>query len=131
MKIHIHLTPHPITLPVAVRFPDEGLCGSEVEFQGKVRASEKGGTIEGLLYEAYEAMAQKEIERLLLELSSEPPCLSVEIIHRLGWVPINETSIYLRIRSTHRREGFELLTRFMERMKQDVPIWKVSRNSRP
>lgn len=124
MKLHLQLTPAPIPSPLPLHFPEDGCCGSEIEFQGKVRASEKGTVISGLFYEAYEPMARKEIERLLLELGSSAPCLSVEVIHRLGWVPVNETSLHVRVRSTHRREGFQLLTRFLDRLKQDVPIWK-------
>lgn len=129
MNIHIQLTTAPIPFPVPSSFPNEGTCGSEIEFQGKVRASEKETVISGLLYEAYEPMARKEIERLLREVSSSGPCLSVEVIHRLGWVPVNEVSIYVRVRSVHRAEGFQLLIRFLDRMKQDVPIWKVSSDS--
>src|SRR4051812_40123486 len=110
MNIQIQLVPDPIFFPVPSHFPDEGLCGSAIEFQGKVRADEQGENISGLLYEAYEPMARKEIERLLLELSAAVPCLSAEVIHRVGWVPVNEVSLYVRIRSTHRREGFQLLT---------------------
>jgi molybdopterin synthase catalytic subunit len=125
MNIYIQLTPAPIPLPLPSRFPNDGICGSEIEFQGKVRASEKETIIPGLLYEAYDAMARKEIERLLREISNSGPCLSVEVIHRLGWVPVGEVSLYVRVRSIHRREGFQLLTQFLDRMKQDVPIWKV------
>jgi len=124
MNTHVQLVQAPICVPVPVFFQDSGLTGSAIEFQGKVRKDEKGKAITGLFYEAYEDMAYKEIERLLLQLSSENPCSSAEVIHRLGWVPVNEVAIYVRILSAHRSQGFQLITRFLDRLKQDVPIWK-------
>jgi len=124
MKLHIELTDSPISSLVPPFFPEDGTCGSCVEFRGIVRADEKGSAIQGLNYEAYRPMAEKELERLLHELAVAHPCLSAEVIHRLGWVPVDEASIYIRIRSTHRREGFQLLAALMGRLKQDVPIWK-------
>ncbi|MEM9444807.1 MAG: molybdenum cofactor biosynthesis protein MoaE [Verrucomicrobiota bacterium] len=102
--------------------------GSIVEFQGLVRQHERGIQIEGLMYEAYESMALKEMEKILEELGKNFSCFSVEVIHRIGWVPVGEASIYVRVCSKHRKEGFELCMRFMDLLKKDVPIWKVDRS---
>ena len=48
-----------------------------------------------------------------------------EVIHRLGTVPVGETSLFVRVRAPHRSEAFQLLTSFLDRLKQDVPIWKT------
>jgi molybdopterin molybdotransferase len=61
---------------------------------------------------------------LLTELSAQYPCLSACVIHRVGVVPVGEAAIYVGIASAHRAEGFALLAAFMDRLKQDVPIWK-------
>jgi len=39
-------------------------------------------------------------------------------------VSAGEAAIYVGIASAHRAEGFALLAAFMDRLKQDVPIWK-------
>src|SRR5512138_1273445 len=69
-------------------------------------------------------MAERELRRLLGEISARHPCRSVRVIHRVGPVPVGEVAIYVGVASAHRAEGFALLAAFMDWLKQDVPIWK-------
>jgi molybdopterin synthase catalytic subunit len=69
-------------------------------------------------------MARSEMGRIARELSAQYPCQVVEIIHRIGRVPVGEASIVVRIEAKHRAEAFGMLAEFMNRMKRDVPIWK-------
>ena len=46
------------------------------------------------------------------------------MIHRVGIIPVGETAIYVGVASPHRAEAIALLAEFMDRLKQDVPIWK-------
>ena len=46
------------------------------------------------------------------------------MIHRVGIIPVGETAIYVGVASPHRGEAIALLAEFMDRLKQDVPIWK-------
>ena len=69
-------------------------------------------------------MARRTLQRHLTELAVLHPCLACEFIHRLGWVPVGEASLYLRIHSVHRGEAIALLAAAVDRLKQDVPIWK-------
>ncbi|MCX7867363.1 molybdopterin synthase catalytic subunit [Limisphaera sp. VF-2] len=101
-----------------------GPVGAQVEFLGIVRSEENGRPIAALEYEAYQPMAECEIERLLNELGSAHPCHTVQVLHRLGIVPVGEAAIIVRVLAAHRQEAFSLLARFMDRLKQDVPIWK-------
>ena len=121
MKIHIQLTTERIAehLP-----PPLAALGAWVEFRGVVRGEENGATIAALEYEAYQPMAEREIRRLLTELSTAQFCLAARVIHRLGIVPVGEAAIYVGIAGRHRAEAFALLTAFMDRLKLDVPIWK-------
>ncbi len=98
--------------------------GAWVEFRGVVRGEENGQTIAALEYEAYAPMAEREMRRLLTELSGAKPCLAARGIHRVGIVPVGEAAIYVGIAAKHRSEAFALLAGFMDRLKQDVPIWK-------
>lgn len=112
--------------PLAEQLPSPVVAGlgAWVEFRGVVRGEENGQPIAALEYEAYSPMAEREIRRLLEELSAKHPCLRARVIHRVGIVPVGEAAIYVGIASAHRAEGFALLAAFMDRLKQDVPIWK-------
>jgi molybdopterin molybdotransferase len=98
--------------------------GAWAEFRGLVRGEEGGAAIGALEYEAYSPMAEREIRRLLTELAAVHPCLAARVIHRVGDVPVGEAAIYVGIAAKHRAEAFALLASFMDRLKQDVPIWK-------
>ena len=123
MEIEIELT----HLPVAEKiFPPTtaGAHGAWVEFRGVVRGDEAGQPIAALEYEAYPEMAGREIRRLLESLAIEHPCLAARVIHRIGTITVGETAIYVGVASQHRGEALALVTKFMNRLKQDVPVWK-------
>lgn len=121
MEIEILITSQPL---VPVKTTPEG-CGAVVEFAGIVRGEEDGGVISALEYQAYQPMAEREIERLAREINVEHPCGFVRVHHRIGIVPVGETAILLQAASRHRGAAFAFASAFMDRLKQDVPIWKI------
>ena len=122
MKIEIELTHSPI-VPGFAPAPNGGQ-GAVVEFSGVVRGEEHGTPISALEYEAYPEMAEHQIRRLLDSLALRHTCLAARVVHRLGIVPVGQLAIYLGVAARHRAEGIALLAEFMDRLKQDVPIWK-------
>jgi molybdopterin synthase catalytic subunit len=124
MQVHIHIGPEPIAATQPAPFEGPA-TGALAEFTGLVRGAENGAPIGGLVYEAYQPMAEREIARIVTELTAARPVLGVRVVHRLGRVPVGEAAIYVGVASKHRAEAFALLTGFMDRLKQDVPIWKT------
>jgi molybdopterin molybdotransferase len=123
MEIEIQLTDQPIAGKISS--PEStGGQGAWLEFRGMVRGEENAQAILALEYEAYPEMAVREMRRILESLASRHACLAVKIIHRIGVIPVGETAIYAGVASRHRAEALALLTGFMDRLKQDVPIWK-------
>ena len=100
--------------------------GAMVRFDGRVRPEENGVPIEALVYEAYMPMAKVQMERILSDLAQSWPCISARVRHRVGKVPVGETAIIVEVFSAHRSEAFALASAFMDRLKQDVPIWKLN-----
>ncbi len=122
MNIEILINAEPLRLePVSV--PG---AGAVARFEGMVRGIEEGAEITGLEYEAYLSMAEKVIRGILEELSLAHPFLLARVHHRVGFVPVAEAAILLDVHSKHRAEAFAVLAKFMDRLKQDVPIWKRS-----
>jgi molybdopterin synthase catalytic subunit len=107
----------PLSLPTR----EVGAC---VEFHGIVRELEGGRALAGLEYEAHESMARKELGRLFDQLQTTHPIASILFIHRLGWVPVGEASMFLRVLAAHRGEALAFCGKAIDRLKQDVPIWK-------
>ncbi|MGA7315364.1 MAG: molybdenum cofactor biosynthesis protein MoaE [Silvibacterium sp.] len=99
--------------------------GALVRFEGLVRPEEEGVLIDALIYEAYVPMAQNQMENIVKELAQTWPCLLARVRHRIGRVPVGDAAIVIEVFSKHRAEAFALASAFMDRLKQDVPIWKV------
>ena len=125
MEKQITFTSEPIVIPPAV-LPSREI-GASVEFLGIVRELEQGNALAGLQYEAHESMARRHLERIFDELAVAHPCATVEFIHRLGWVPVGEASLFVRVLSSHRGEALRFVADAIDRMKADVPIWKVAK----
>ena len=98
--------------------------GAIVVFEGIVRNESHGRRSLYLEYEAYEAMALKEMNVIAASMRSQFGADSVAIVHRLGRLEIGETSVLIAVSSAHRREAFEACRYGIDTLKRTVPIWK-------
>lgn len=99
-------------------------CGATVTLDGYVRQFTKGRESLYLVYEAYEAMALKEMEKLIEKAHEQFKIAAVGIIHRLGKLEIGETSVVISVSAPHRRAAFEACEWLIKELKKTVPIWK-------
>ncbi|MFQ6611695.1 MAG: molybdenum cofactor biosynthesis protein MoaE [Fidelibacterota bacterium] len=98
--------------------------GAELIFNGCVRATEQGQPILALEYEQYEGMAEQELLKLAEEAVARFPIRDLFCRHRVGELRVGETAVHVIIWSRHRQEAFQALEWFMNKLKQQVPIWK-------
>jgi len=99
-------------------------AGAVVTFLGVVRGEEGGTLIAGLEYSVYEPMATRVLEHLARETIERFGVLRVNVEHSQGLVPTGQCSFGLTISGAHRRETLDAMDWYIERMKQDAPIWK-------
>ena len=124
MKTQIEFTHAPIVAPPPQFSAKE--IGAVVEFSGLVRELENGQKILGLHYEAHEAMARTQLEKIFHEITAKNSCEEICFIHRLGFVTVGEASLFIRIAARHRQAALVLMAELIDRLKADVPIWKNS-----
>lgn len=99
-------------------------AGGVVTFVGRVRDRARGHVIEHLVYEAYPAMAEREMEKIADEAAERWPGTRVAIAHRVGRLEIGDAAVVVVAASAHRDEAF-LACRFaIDTLKVRVPIWK-------
>jgi molybdopterin synthase catalytic subunit len=98
--------------------------GAVVDFFGVVRTVENERLIDGIEYEAFETMAERQLALIANEAKDRYGLASVIIHHRIGFVPAGEASLFVRVTARHRRAAFEGSSQIIERLKQAVPIWK-------
>ena len=125
MKRQIVLTQSPIDekalLQARQASPE---AGASLTFAGIVRAEEDSKIIKAMDYEAYQEMAVHQFHKLLDAVESQWPIESLRLIHRIGVVKVNETSLWIEIISGHRKEAFAAAQWLIDEMKKTVPIWK-------
>jgi molybdopterin synthase catalytic subunit len=99
-------------------------AGAIMTFEGVVRPLESDQAIIALDYEVYSPMAENMLTGLARELLDRHGLLAIAVWHSRGRVGVGEVSFRLRIVSKHRKEGIAAMDEFIDRLKQDVPIWK-------
>ena len=98
--------------------------GAAVVFEGVVRNNTRKRLTLYLDYEAYDAMAINEMERLAQASLEQFKVSEVALVHRLGRLEIGETSVAIGVASAHRAAAFEACRWLIESLKKTVPIWK-------
>jgi molybdopterin synthase catalytic subunit len=98
--------------------------GAVVDFFGVVRAVEGDHVIEGIEYEAFQPMAERQLWVIAEEAKSRHGLRSVAIYHRIGFVQAGEASLYVRVSARHRHAALEGSSQIIEQLKIAVPIWK-------
>jgi molybdopterin converting factor subunit 1 len=98
--------------------------GAAVVFDGVVRNNTRGRRTLYLDYEAYEAMALNEMEKLAQAALERYKIRDVRAVHRLGRLEIGESSIVIAVASAHRGAAFDACRWLIDTLKKTVPIWK-------
>jgi molybdopterin synthase catalytic subunit len=89
-----------------------------------VRNQSRGRRTVYLEYSAYEGMALRQMEQLAVEALKRFSVRDVRIAHRLGDLPVGETSVYIAVASAHRAAAFDACRWLIDTLKKTVPIWK-------
>jgi len=119
----ILLTEAPLRAPQ--KHPIE--AGAMVEFWGIVRRLENGHDIEGIEYEAHGQMARHQLRQIAEQAADKFRLELIIIHHRIGFIAVGEPSLFLRVASAHRGEGFQASQWIVDELKKKVPIWKKPR----
>jgi molybdopterin synthase catalytic subunit len=99
-------------------------AGAALYFSGIVRGSEEKEPIVAIDYEANEAMARHQFEKIFDQVESRWPIESIRLVHRIGVVNVQDPSLWVEIIAGHRGEAFEACQWLIDEMKRAVPIWK-------
>jgi molybdopterin synthase catalytic subunit len=116
--------PEPLHLDEVVGFVADPSAGGICTFSGTVRDHSAQGAVTGLTYEAWTDEAERRLRAIADEAASRWALCGVAIVHRFGNLGVGESSVVIAVSSAHRAEAFEACRHVIERLKQDVPIWK-------
>jgi molybdopterin synthase catalytic subunit len=114
----------PITLDDLAATVADPAAGAIATFVGTTRETNRGRKVERLEYEAYADMAVAEFEKIGAEAAARWELCKVAIRHRIGVVPLGETSVAIAVSAPHRAEAIEACRYAIDRLKLVAPIWK-------
>jgi len=118
------ITRDPIDPRPAVSRVEHPGAGAILTFLGVVRIHNRGRVVTGIEYHAYEEMAIRQLDRIEEEIRNRWPEIKVDIIHRVGFLKVGESSVLITLATPHRVEGFAALQFAIDSLKDSVPIWK-------
>jgi molybdopterin synthase catalytic subunit len=99
-------------------------CGGYAAFEGWVRDSNEGQRVRALEYEAFEALAVREGERIVQEAIARFGVAHAACVHRIGHLNVGELAVWVGVSAAHRDEAFRACRYVIDEVKHRVPIWK-------
>jgi molybdopterin synthase catalytic subunit len=123
-EVHAALTPGEISIDDVVGRVRHPQAGAVVLFLGTVRDNREGTPVHHLEYEAYEALALRDMRAVGAEAAERWPVLRVAMIHRVGTLPVGQISVAIAVSAPHRADAFAAGRYAIDALKQRVPIWK-------
>ena len=99
-------------------------AGGYAAFEGWVRNHNEGLAVTRLEYEAFEALANKEGERIVAEAIRRFGIIKAACVHRVGSLAIGDMAVWVGVSSRHRAEAFAACRFIIDEVKHRVPIWK-------
>ena len=120
----VRLSSEPLSVDDALAFIADPGAGGTCVFVGTVRDLSDAGEVTGLHYEAWGDLATERLREIAAEMLDRWPLRRVAILHRTGDLAVGDASVVVACSAPHRAEAFEACRHGIERLKEDVPIWK-------
>ena len=118
------LSETPLSLEAAVGEVASEHAGAIATFVGTTRAFSRGRPVRYLEYEAFEGMAEQEMERIADELRQRYELHDIAIHHRIGRVDIGARSVVIAVSAPHRGDAIAACKDAIDTLKEQVPLWK-------
>ncbi len=118
------MTSEAIDLASLVEAVADPEAGATATFLGTTRRTNRGRLVLKLEYEAYDAMALAEFDKMTAEAARRWEICRAAVVHRTGVVPLGEASVAIAVSAPHRAESIEACHFLIDRLKEVAPIWK-------
>ena len=98
--------------------------GGVALYVGRVRGNDDGAVVTALEYEAFDEMAQGQLERVRAEAISKFSLLDATVIHRTGRLVAGQQVVLVACSAAHRAAALQACQWLIDEVKQRVPVWK-------
>jgi molybdopterin synthase catalytic subunit len=131
------LSAEPISVEQAIAAVESDTAGAVVSFSGVVRNHDGGKAVERLSYSAHptahqvmaDVVAQLVAEQTAAGSSAgsggaSPQPVRIWAAHRIGMLEIGDPALVCAVAAAHRGQAFAVCAELVDRIKEQVPIWK-------
>ena len=98
--------------------------GAVAAFVGVVRDTSEGRPVNGLDYETYPPMADRELLRIAADVAERHGLSGMALVHRVGSLQVGEVSVAVVAAAPHRQAALLACSEAVESLKRDLPMWK-------
>lgn len=121
---HVAIVTSVIDVPALTARVEHPGVGAVSVFLGAVRNHHAGRAVTGIDYEAYQPMAERELQAIACETCEATPGLRLAIEHRVGTLVVGDVSVAIAAGHARRTAAIAACAQVIEVLKQRVPIWK-------
>ncbi|PRA09831.1 molybdenum cofactor biosynthesis protein MoaE [Brevundimonas sp. MYb27] len=118
----------PISVDQAINAVESETAGAVVSFSGVVRNHDGGKAVDRLSYSAHPTAHQvmSDVVAQLVAAHSGEAAQPVRIwaAHRIGMLEIGDPALVCAVAAAHRGQAFAVCAELVDRVKEQVPIWK-------
>lgn len=126
------LSAEPISVDQAIAAVESDTAGAVVSFSGVVRNHDGGKAVERLSYSAHPTAHQvmtDVVARLVAEQNADAGAgigqpVRIWAAHRIGMLEIGDPALVCAVSAAHRAQAFAVCSDLVDRIKEQVPIWK-------
>lgn len=126
------LSAEPISVDQAIAAVESDTAGAVVSFSGVVRNHDGGKAVERLSYSAHPTAHQvmaDVVARLVAEQDAANGAAAGQPVriwaaHRIGMLEIGDPALVCAVSAAHRGQAFAVCSELVDRIKEQVPVWK-------
>ena len=122
------LSAEPICVDQAIAAVESDTAGAVVSFSGVVRNHDSGKPVDRLSYSAHPTahrIMSDVVAQLVAEHSGEAEQpVRIWAAHRIGMLEIGDPALVCAVAAAHRGQAFAVCSELVDRVKEQVPIWK-------
>ena len=125
--VRAEVTDTPLDVVLHIDTVTTATAGAVATFIGTVRDRDPQaeGTVTGLDYEAH-PNAGEVLADIAADIDREygTDVVRIAVTHRHGKLAVGDTAVVAACSSAHRREAIDACSALIEKIKQDLPVWK-------
>ncbi|NUU32457.1 molybdenum cofactor biosynthesis protein MoaE [Arthrobacter sp. C9C5] len=130
--VHAVLSAEPISVDQAIAAVESDTAGAVVSFSGVVRNHDGGKPVQRLSYSAHptahqvlaDVVAQLVAEQSAAGAGQPGQPVRIWVAHRTGSLEIGDPALVCAVSAAHRGQAFAVCAELVDRIKEQVPIWK-------